>query len=94
MIQKATIDNVSDIVELGFEFYEESLKEYGLSFDKDTLTKTITYFIKTGISLVCIENEKIVGVLIAILHPSIFDKKELFASELIWYVKKENRKGR
>ena len=94
MIYKALIKDVPDIVKLGFEFYEESLKEYGLSFDEATLIKTVTYFVKNSITLICIENEKTVGVISAIVHPSIFDEKEIFAEELMWYVNKENRNGR
>jgi len=94
MIRKATFLDITDIIKLVYSFYEESLKEYNMSFDEVTLRGTTYNLIKNGVSLVNEEHGRITGVIMGVISPSIFDKNELLAQEIIWYVDKESRKSR
>jgi N-acetylglutamate synthase-like GNAT family acetyltransferase len=91
MIRKATLDDVEAIKKLVEEFYEESLKEYKLSF-RD-IEETIKNTVANHIGLVAEKEEKIIGCIGGITIPSMFDKDELIGQESIWYITKSERKG-
>lgn len=93
IIRKGVLEDIEEVLGLIEEFYEESLKGYGLSFSCETLRNTINNFIVNQIGLVAEKDGKIIGCIGGIVVPSIFDNKEKIAQEAIWYVKKEERKG-
>ena len=92
-IRQAKIEDTDSIKLLIFQFYEESLREYKLSFDWDTLTNTITTFINSHIGLVAEKDGVIIGVIGGVVTNSIFDAKQKVGQEAIWYVDKSERKG-
>ena len=92
-IRKAEYKDTDSILLLIMEFYEESLKEYGLSFDEDTLRETIKSFIDNHILLVAEEYGKIAGLIGGLIANSNFDKRQKVAQEFMWYVTKEKRQG-
>lgn len=93
MIRKAELKDIDSIKNLAKEFYEEGLKEYGLSLDLETLDETIKKFITDHIALVAQRNGEIVGAIGGMLTPSIFNKNQLIGQEVIWYLSKNQRKG-
>jgi len=90
MIREAQSNDTEQIVSIVMEFYEEGLKETGLSFDKETIAKTVEIILKDHIFLVA-DLGRIVGVIAGLVNHSIFDEKQIIAEEKIWYVKKEFR---
>ena len=92
-IRKANIIDTKDIMDLIAEFYEEGLKECGLKFTDYSLYKTAEKFINNGIVIVVEDNETLVGIIGGIVIPSIFDETEKIAQEMMWFIKKDYRKG-
>ena len=92
-LEKAKSDDIDSIKQLIKEFAEESLNEYKMSFDDNTLIDTIKQFIDNQIIFVAVKLKEIVGVIAGVIHPSIFDNKQLIAQETIWFVSKDERKG-
>ena len=92
-IRKANIIDIKDIMDLIAEFYEEGLKECGLKFTDYALNKTTEHFITNGIVIVVEDNDSLVGIIGGIIVPSIFDSTEKIAQEMMWFIKKDYRKG-
>ena len=92
-IRKANIIDTKDILDLISEFYEEGLKEYGLNFTDYSLYRTAEKFITNGIVIVVEDNESLVGIIGGAVIPSIFDETEKIAQEMMWFIKKDYRKG-
>ena len=87
MIRPAQVEDLLKIEQLIKEFYDESLKDY-ISLDTISIRNTILNFIESHIVLV---DDELKGIIAGILAYSIFDSKELFAQECIWYVSKDCR---
>ena len=92
-IRKVEINDIPKIIVLIDEFYQESLKDYGLSFSEDTLYETILNFVNNHIALLAEKDNEIIGCIGGVVMPSIFDKNQKIAQEAIWYMPKEERKG-
>lgn len=93
MIRQVQLKDKYAIRGLINEFYEESLKQYGLSFDLVTIDTTIENFINNHICLLIEKDNKVVGVIAGMIAISIFDASQKIAQEAIWYITKEERKG-
>ena len=89
MIRPAKVEDLLHIEQLIKEFYDESLKDF-ISLDPTSIRNTILNFIDSHIVLV---DDDLKGIIAGTLAYSIFDNKELFAQEHMWYVSKENRKS-
>lgn len=92
-IRQAKIEDSNSIKKLILEFYEESLKEYKLSFEDNTLDELIKTFTEQYIILVVEKENKIIGIIAGIVTNSLFDKYQKLGQEIIWYITKEERKG-
>ncbi len=90
MIRLANVEDLLKIEQLIKEFYDESLKEY-ISLDTVSIRNTILNFIDSHIVLV---DEELKGIIAGILSRSIFNNKEIFAQECMWYVSKDRRDGK
>lgn len=93
IIRQATLDDKEEIIHLIGEFFEESLSEYKLTLDSETIGKTTIDFICNKIVIVAEKDKKIIGVIGGLISPSIFDSNQLFAQEFIWYVSKNERES-
>ena len=93
VIRPATLDDVEGVKELVIKFYDESLSEYKISLDMDTIKETISNFIKNHIVIVLEKQDKLVGVIGGLVTPSIFDKNQFVAQEFVWYIDKQYRHG-
>lgn len=93
IVRKAEIEDIEFITILIHEFYEESLKEYKITLNDETIDKTIRNFIKNNIALVLEHESKIVGMMGGIVARSIFNENQLFAQEAVWYINKDYRNG-
>lgn len=93
-IRKAITEDKPQIIELIIQFYKESLREYGVRFDLETLYETVQNFIDNQIGIVAEEYGKIIGVIGGMIAPSMFDKSQKIGQESIWYVIPAERKGK
>ena len=91
MVRRAKEEDIPKILDMIYGFYDESLRDYGISVKKETLEDTLKKLIGLGSIFV---DDELSGVVAGTISPSLFDKDELVGQELIWYVKPETRKGR
>lgn len=93
MIRRAEEKDIKQLLEIINEFCKEGLDCHFLTFDKDSLEKTIKIFIDNQILLVADENG-IQGCIAGVISNSIFNYKEIVVEEKIWYMRKDFRGGR
>lgn len=93
IIRKGELKDVPGIVRLSEYFFEESISEYGLKLDNQTIIETITNYITNLIVIVVEDGVDVLGVVGGIVMPSIFDKSQRIGQETMWYVDKDCRKG-
>ena len=93
IIRKVTREDKPQIIELIIQFYVESLRDFGIKFDLETLYETVQNFIDNQIGIVAEKEGVIVGVIGGMLAPSMFDKSQKIGQESIWYVTQKERKG-
>jgi predicted N-acetyltransferase YhbS len=92
-IRQAEHKDIEGIVRLLMEFHEESVKEFGYSFDPKTLRTTSGMFIDNYIAMVACDDNVIIGVIAGVLIASMYDMKQQVASEIVWYVDKRYKQG-
>lgn len=93
-IRKAISEDKPQVIELIIQFYKESLRDFGVRFDLETLYETVQNFIDNQIGIVAEKEGKIVGIIGGMIAPSMFDKSQKIGQESVWYVTQEERKGR
>lgn len=92
-IRKASPSDVAPIVALVEEFFHEGLCETGLSFDRATLTQSMTNIVQNNICLIHENAGRVSGVIAGYVTPSLFDDDELLAQEIIWFMSADARRG-
>ena len=92
-IRKASPSDVVEIVALVEEFFHEGLHKTGLSFDRATLTQSMTNIVRNNICLVHENAGRVAGVIAGFITPSLFDSEEYLAQEIIWFMTADARKG-
>lgn len=80
----------TEILELVKEFHEESLKEYDTNIDMETITKQINIYKDTGYLL--IQENRCVGLMAGMPVNSPVNNEKVY-QEIMWYVKKADRKS-
>ena len=80
----------TEILELVKEFHEESLKEYETKLDMETITKQINIYKDTGYLL--IQENRCVGLMAGMPVNSPVNNEKVY-QEIMWYVKKADRKS-
>jgi len=93
IIRKAEIKDVIAIGELTRKFFKESLSDYGLRLDDETIQETLTNYINNLIGIIAEQDGRVVGVIGGLVTPSIFDKSQLIGQETVWYVDPKYRRG-
>jgi len=89
MIRQATRQDKEQIIELMKLFRSESnIKQYQ-GLDNEPYWNKMLDTILAGAGVIFIENN--VGLIMAIITPTIWCDKTLYMQELAWYVKPENR---
>jgi GNAT superfamily N-acetyltransferase len=93
MIRMATVEDKEAILKLISEFYEEELKQRGVTFDYTKASQDFDLVVKFECFVgLLIDNNGIVdGFLGALITPRFFFVG-MAAQELMWYVRKGNRK--
>jgi len=94
MIRKAEDKDIDELIGLSEAFFEESLNDYGLTCERETLRELLGFYVENLIVIVSEEEKKISGYIVGTIQTSIFDKSQVIAQEMAWYVKKEKRNGR
>jgi len=90
IIRKAGLEDVSGILKLVMSFYEEGINKSGISFDKESIKKTIEFVINNHVCIVAC-NESIVGIIAGFVSPSIYDYNQKILEEKIWFIDKKLR---
>lgn len=80
----------TEIKELVKEFHDESLKEYETKLDMETITKQINIYKDTGYLL--IQENRCVGLMAGMPVNSPVNNEKVY-QEIMWYVKKADRKS-
>lgn len=88
MIRQATLDDADSIMELVEKFYYKTDYAGFTPFDYETVFDLTKMLIETGVVLVGVIDEVIVGVIGLVVAPFMFNKSKLGAYEVIWYVEK------
>jgi len=93
IIRKAELKDVPEVAILTKQFFEESLGEYGLTLEDETIDETLSHYITNLIGIVAEKEGRLIGAIGGLVTPSIFDKRQLIGQETIWYVAKDERNG-
>jgi N-acetylglutamate synthase-like GNAT family acetyltransferase len=88
-IRKAVIEDIDAAIDLLNEFKEESLAEYGMDLDLETIRQTCEKYI--GSTLVAEENGKIIGIIAGTLMRLPTFTTPIYL-ESVWYVSKAHRR--
>lgn len=94
-VRRATIDDIDEMVELGRGFWEQT-KYYkdGIEYDPIQCAHLTKFLIENdGIVQIAVEDEKIVGLFLAMVNPIIFNPGFKSATEVVYYVHPDYRKG-
>lgn len=93
MIREATLDDLPLLIECCVNFYKESPFK-GLSFNLEKIEQTVRTLIENHEGVVYVyEDDTIRGMILGSLsRPTISD--DVIATEIAWWVHKDNRNGR
>lgn len=89
MIRRARLIDATKIIPLTEKFYKQLSYARTYKFDYETVFELSTKLIQHSIVFVLELEEKIVGVMAVSVHPFMFNKNELSAGEVIWWVEPE-----
>ncbi len=94
MIRNGEYKDIDDIYNLIKEFFDESINEYKILLDYETVVFSIKNHIDNMICIVYEKDNKIIGVIGGVISQSIFDKRQIFGQESMWFVSKNYRNDR
>lgn len=89
--RRAGIGDAEQALPLIEAFFEESLKRFGVSFDKERVLDVCKLFAGDHLGFVLSDNGVIVGILAGMLSPYFLDPRSTVFQEVAWYVKPEAR---
>lgn len=89
MIRRAKLFDAPKIVPLTEKFYTKLSYARTYKFDYETVFELSTKLIQNSIVFVVELEDKIVGVMAVSVHPFLFNKNQLSAGEVIWWVEPE-----
>ena len=89
-IRKATDADIPAVIEMGRAFHQESDYLREMSFNEAKARALIPVVIKTGLGIVAVDDEKVIGMMGGILETHIFSD-ELMSGEYLIYVRPEYR---
>lgn len=95
-IIKASLEHLSDLVEMGRDFFEEAAWEiYGVKWEDKDASQALKALIdnNNAIMLIAIEDNRVVGMISALIYPVWYSTSNNMAQELYWYVRPEKRNG-
>lgn len=93
MIRHATLLDKDSIVTFVEEFYPQTPYMQIAEFEKETIEQLTEKLIKTGIVLIALEQERIVGILGTHILPFTYNALVNGCVEAIWYVTPEYQKS-
>jgi GNAT superfamily N-acetyltransferase len=88
-IRKGTEADIPAIIEMGRAYHQESYFK-DMPFNEDKAKALIPVLIKTGLGIVAVEDEKVVGMMGAALQKHIFSD-ELMSKDILLYIQPEYR---
>ncbi len=94
-IREATENDIPRIIEMGRSFFDASGYSGIIEFNAETAKTAIETIIidNHAIILVAEGQERLIGMLAAILHPFYFNINHLTGQELVWWIEPEYRTG-
>lgn len=93
IIRKGQRYDIPGVMKLIMEFEEEGLDEYSLGHDKESALAAVHHFEQNHLHVVAIEDDEIIGVMGGFLTPYFLKTKSIAFQEILWYVRKDKRKG-
>lgn len=93
IIRPAETKDIDAVRSLIMAFHQESFGKYGFTITDETINATIKNFINGFVNFLAEKDNRVVGVVAGIIMPSIFDKSQSIAQEMIWFVDKKERGG-
>lgn len=90
MIRYATLDDVDGIIELGILMHAES-RYSDKPIDFPFLRSVVSHIIRNQFCVVCVNDEKIIGMLLGGIDCMIFSKDAKYAHDFAFYIKLEYR---
>lgn len=93
-IRKATLADTSILISLFSDFYDESLKFYGVPLDTKTVGKTVINYVRNHVVFVLEkDDEEIVGFIGGVVATYPVNENVRVFIESGWFVKEDYRKG-
>lgn len=92
-IRKANLSDTTDLIALFFDFYNESIGNYGIPMDDKTVGQTVINYIRNHVVFVLEkDNEEIVGFIGGVVATYPVNENVKIFIESGWFVKKDYRK--
>jgi GNAT superfamily N-acetyltransferase len=94
-IKRIRLEDIPAVVEFGKTFYYQTPWAYhGINYDDQHVNNVLTYLDTDGIMQMAVDEDKIVGFLLAIAGPFPFNPAYTISTELAFYVDPKYRNGR
>ncbi len=94
IIRKANLSDTSALISLFRDFYDESLKAYGIPMDERTVGKMVINYVRNHVVFVLEKDDKeIVGFIGGVVATYPVNEKVKLFIESGWFVKEDYRKG-
>ena len=93
IIRKAERYDIPGILRMTKEFQDEGLGQYTLGHTDESAEASITMFVTEQLAVVAVQDDEPIGVLGGFITPFFFDKDSIVFQEILWYVRKDKRKG-
>lgn len=92
-IRKADLSDTVDLISLFTDFYNQSIKSYGIPLDDKTVGKTIISYIRNHVVFVLVkDDEEIVGFIGGVTATYPVNENVRIFIESGWFVKEDYRK--
>lgn len=92
-IRKADLGDTIDLISLFTDFYNQSIKSYGIPLDDNTVGKTIISYIRNHVVFVLEKDDKeIVGFIGGVIATYPVNENVIVFIESGWFVKEDYRK--
>ncbi len=92
--REATHDDVEEMVAFGQEFWHQTgYYKQGVAYDATAIALLTHHLIDTGIVLVAMDADRVVGILLMVMGPMPFNPLAICATEIVYYVAPAYRKG-
>lgn len=90
-VRRGTTEDIDALVEMGGRFFTYSAFSGFIKFEKEAARASLNVLVDTGIILVAVHDDQIVGGIAGVIAPIWFNQGARTATELAWWVDDEFR---